>query len=122
MLNKTKLPEFLIDLLPQVSEEHDFIRNFTPEQHDWVRDKQVFEESIFLTLMLAGTVEIVQALKKHRDLYYERSVVLAWSDHNSICTNEANGAIARSWVGKHGYIITKAFEEVENAKLPERTV
>ncbi|ARV77073.1 hypothetical protein PHABIO_442 [Pseudomonas phage Phabio] len=122
MLNKTNLPEFLIDLLPQVSEEHDFIRNFTPEQHDWVRDKQVFEESIFLTLMLAGTVEIVQALKKQRDLYYERSVVLAWSDHNSICTNEANGVIARSWVGKHGYIITKAFEEIENAKLPERTV
>lgn len=117
-----KLPEFLIDLLPQVSEEHDFIRQYAPEQHLWVRDKQVFEESMFITLILAGTVEIAEALKKHRDLHYERSVVLAWSDHNSVCTHQTGSHIQRSWVGQYGYIIKKAFEEVENAKQTERTV
>lgn len=116
------LPLFLIDLLPTVSDEHDFIRNYTPDQHAWVCEKQKSEESIFLTLMLVGKPEIVKALKKQRDLYYERSTVLAWADHNSICICEADGTIRRSWVGKHGYIITKAFEEVENVMFAEGTV
>lgn len=116
------LPSFLIDLLPVVSDKHDFIRNYTPDQHEWIREKQKSEESIFLTLMIAGKPEVVKALTKQRDLYYERSTVLAWSDENSICMPEADGIVRRSWIGKHGYIITKAFEEVENVKLTKGTV